>query len=502
MALEDINTTVSVKFIDPVSDSFLDTPITMTFEGDHASDIIDTYSDALSQARVKGGIGGFGIKNSVVPTSGDPVFVLLKATADGYQTGSAAVQISDVGVTEVTVNMVRSGQAVQGAASGSSSTNVSGGTIQQSVVTTTSGGAVSNQTSASFSLATGTTATTASGQSASGTLSTSVSFFSNASGSGALAFPGGFSPTVQNVGGTSSQQSMTTAGFANVTVTDSGGNRITQFSPPIPLSVTIPASTINQAEGRTIQNGDQIQVFSYDESRGVWITEGTTTVSGPDANGNLTATYLTGHLSTWNFGYSGQGCSSGTFSLNRNGNSGAITLRAASADGSWVSSEIVVASANSSFVVSGAPTNLSGYVIQNQNGEQLSSEAGNICNSTGSVTLPSPPSNLISVTFTLNFGPNCPRLNVANLGPAITVYYRKVGAPASSAKSFVISDSNLTKTLGTISGGSVTVQGLESGASYVFQATVDNKPNDRTQLITGPNVTLDLASDVDGICIR
>ncbi len=502
VALEEIHTTISVKFIDPVSGSFLDTPITMTFDGAHAGDIVDTYSDPLTEAQIEGGVGSFGIKNSVIPTSGNPVSIFVLASAPGYQTSSGTVEINEVGAAEITINMVRSGQAVQGAASGSSFTPVNGGSVQQSSQASTSGGAATNQTSASLTLPAGTSARTTSGQSASGSLSTNISFFSNASGTGASAFPGGFSPVVQNASGVKSRQAMTTAGFADVRVTDAGGNRITQFSPPIPLTVTIPASTVNQVAGRTIQNGDQIEVFSFNESNGTWFAEGTTTISGPGPNGNYTATFLTGHLSTWNFGYAGQGCSSGGFTLNRNGNAGAVTLRAYSTDGSWVSSDIVVASSSSSFEITGAPTNLNGYVIKNQDDIQVGSGTGSICNATGSATLPTPPSNLIDVRFTLSFGQNCPRLNVASIGGAITVYYRKEGQPASASKSFLISDDLLTKSQGTISGGAVTVPGLEPGATYIFQASIDNKPNEHRELITGPNITIDVASDVNDICIR
>lgn len=502
VALEEVNTTVSVKFIDAASDSFVDTPVTMTFEGSHAGQIIDTFSDPLTEARVKGGLGSFGIKNSVIPTSGNPVSIFIAGSASGYQTGSATVDINQVGTTEITIHMIRSGQAVPGAASGSTSTALNGGAVQQPTVTSTSGGASTNQTVASISLPAGTSARTTSGQLANGSLTTQVSFFSNASGNGASAFPGGFTPVVQNSAEAKTRQSMTTAGFVNVRVTDSGGNRITQFNPPIPLSVTLPASTINQLTGRSILNGDQIQVFSYNESAGTWFAEGTTTVSGPGQNGNFTATFLTGHLSTWNFGYAGQGCSSGTFNLNRNGTLGAVTLRASSTDGSWVSSDIGVPAANSSFVVFGAPSNLNGYVIRNSDGVQVGSGSGSICNAAGMATLPAPLSNEISVTFSLNFGSNCPRLNIANLGPAITVYYRKVNQPASASKSFLITDGNLTKSEGTISGGSVTVPSLESGSSYVFQASIDNKPNERIELITGPNISLNVAADVDGVCIK
>ncbi|MDA1028463.1 MAG: hypothetical protein O3B41_05345 [Bacteroidetes bacterium] len=502
VALEEVHTTVSVKFIDAASDSFVDIPITMKFDGNQTGQIIDTFSDPLTEARVKGGLGSFGIRNSVVPSGGNPVSIFITGSASGYQTGSATVDINQVGATEITIHMIRSGQAVQGAASGSSSTALTGGAVQQPTVTSTSGGASTNQTAASLSLPAGTSARTTSGQLATGSLATQVSFFSNASGNGASAFPGGFTPVVQNSAGAKTRQSMTTAGFVDVRVTDSGGNRITQFNPPIPLSVTIPASTINQLVGRTIQNGDQIQVFSYNESAGTWFAEGTTTISGPGQNGNYTATFLTGHLSTWNFGYSGQGCSSGMFNLNRNGTLGAVTLRASSTDGSWVSSDITVPAANSTFVVSGAPSNLNGYVIHNSEGVQVGSGSGSICNATGTATLPTPAPNEITVTFSLNFGSNCPRLNIANLGPAITVYYRKVNQPASASKSFLISDANLTKSQGTISGGSITVPGLQSGSSYVFQASIDNKPNERIEMITGPNISLNVAADVDGICIK
>jgi len=502
VALEDINTTVSVKFIDPVQDSFIESEVLMRFEGNNKSDIIDTFSDPMTEANVTGGIGGFGIKNSVVPSSGSPVTVQIIASAPGYDSGSGTVQISEVGLTEVTINMTRTGQAVQSGATAQSAATTSGGTVSQPSTATTDSGSSANQTTASVTLPAGTSARTSSGQAASGTIQTNVSFFTNADGSGASAFPGGFTPTVQNASGVSSQQSMTTAGFAKVTVRDTNGNNITQFDPPIPLTVTIPPTTINQTAGRPIQNGDQIQVFSFVESGAKWVAEGNATVSGPGPNGNFSVTYMTNHLSNWNFGYASDGCSSGNFSLNRNGNAGAATLRVSSSDGSWVSSDIVVAADKSTFTVQKAPLNLTGYVIQNQAGDQVGTGTGSICGATGSATLPAPASNLIDVTFQLNFGATCKRLNVANLGPDVNVYYRKQGEPASAARSFTVTDANLTKLQGTISGGSVVVPGLQSGATYLFNATIDNKAESRTEVVTGSVVTIDVSAEVDGICIK
>ena len=502
VALEDINTTVSVKFIDSVQDSFIESEVLMRFEGNNKADIIDTFSDPMTQANVTGGIGGFGIKNSVVPSESSPVSIQIIASAPGYDSGSGTVQISEVGLTEVTINMTRTGQAVQGGATAQSAATTSGGTVSQPSTATTDAGASSNQTTASVSLPTGTSARTSSGQAATGTIQTNVSFFTNATGAGASAFPGGFTPTVQNASGVSSQQSMTTAGFAKVTVRDTNGNNITQFDPPIPLTVTIPPTTINQTAGRPIQNGDQIQVFSFNEAQAKWVVEGNATVSGPGPNGNFSVTHMTNHLSNWNFGYASDGCSSGSFSLNRNGNVGAVTLRASSTDGSWVSSDIVVAADKSTFTVKKAPLNLTGYVIRNQAGVQVGSGTGSICGATGSATLPAPASNVIDVTFTLNLGATCKRLNVANLGPDINVYYRKQGEPASAARSFTVTDANMTKTQGTISGGSVVVPGLQSGAAYVFNATISNKAETRTEVITGSVVTMDISADVDGICIK
>ena len=55
--------------------------------------------------------------------------------------------------------------------------------------------------------------------------------------------------------------------------------------------------------------------------------------------------------------------------------------------------------------------------------------------------------------------------------------------------------------LGRITGGSITVPGLEQGATYVFESTFDGQKETRTINITGPNMTLDVSNDLsDYMC--
>jgi len=295
---------------------------------------------------------------------------------------------------------------------------------------------------------------------------------------------------------------MTTAGFMSVSVTDGAGKQITQFDPPIPLSVEVPSTTVNQRAGRTIQNGDQIQVFSFSKNLGVWIEEGEVSVSGPNASGNYAATFLTNHLSTWNVGYSDNGCSSGAFTINRNGNTGPLPVTIRASDNSWYSSVGSIPAGESSLRVTNAPANLPGYVIEfpgNGNAELIG--AGSICGSSGTVSLPAPSANVIDTTFTLDFGTTCTALRVTSIG-TYTLNYRKEGASAASSRNILVDDSNMTKdSLQRITGGSLTIPALEQGSTYVFSTTFDNDVTTRSKTITGPTMVLDISDDLDGdIC--
>ena len=496
--LEEINTNVSVRLINPADDSFINDTVNLTFKGDNGGDVIDLYSDPLTAFAVSGGIGAFGIKNAVVPSASNPVTVRVVAKANGFETGSANVVMTSTGLTEAVVYMVRSNQTVQGGATASGSGQATSGTVNQPVQVTTNSGDATNQATASVSVPTGTIATTASGVAATGTLQTNVSFYTAPTQQSSQAFPGGFSGGVQQQNGTVSPNPITTAGFMTVTVTDGAGNEVTQFDPPIELSIDVPGTTINPGTGAAIQNGETIDIMSYDDDNGIWVDEGEATLVGPGQAGNYKATFLTNHLSTWNAGYADNGCTV-TFNINRNGNTGSIRFVAITYDPYWWVNTFIP-STDSQMIIENFPVSHQGGLSWTTilGGVTLSTdEVGDQCGKTITIDFPAPPPTTIDVTFSLDFGSDCSALKTTSIS-SYTVSYRKTGAPASSARTVQITNANFTKdNLNRITGGTVVVPGLEQGETYIFSTSFDGNVETRTETITGANMVLDVSADLD-----
>ena len=418
--LEEINTSVSVRFVDSDTDAFLSSEVTARFLGDNGADVIDIYSDPMPETTFNGGIGAFGVKNSLTPSESNPVIVRLVASANGYETSSQTIQIEEVGLTEATLFMSRSNQTVQGGASASGSGQATSGTVSQPVQATTSGGDATNQATAAVSVPVGTQATTSTGQSASGTLQTNVSFYTAPTTQTAQAFPGGFSGGIQQQSGAVTNQPITTAGFMTVSVTDGSGNEITNFNPAIELSIDVPGTTINPTTGAPVQNGGTITIMSFNETSGVWVNEGNAILDGPNANGNFKATFLTNHLSTWSAGYVDTGCTV-PVTVNRNNNTGSFGIQASARNTSgaliW-SGNSTLAAGNSTKNINDFPTSAASISVIV---DGITATATNPCSNGVTVSLPAPAPSKIDVRFSLDFGNDCPALRTTTISNYVVI---------------------------------------------------------------------------------
>jgi hypothetical protein len=73
---------------------------------------------------------------------------------------------------------------------------------------------------------------------------------------------------------------------------DSNGNKITRFSSPITVAMSIPAS-------RGVSEGEELSLKSYDEDTGLWTTETNTVSVGALNNGFYPGTFQISHLTTF-----------------------------------------------------------------------------------------------------------------------------------------------------------------------------------------------------------
>jgi hypothetical protein len=85
----------------------------------------------------------------------------------------------------------------------------------------------------------------------------------------------------------------------NVTATDTATNTTTQvkrFSQPITITFNLPATTRLRSEGRTVAEGDQFTVKSFDEDEGFWEVEPNKAIVGPEGPKGFPAEFLVDHL--------------------------------------------------------------------------------------------------------------------------------------------------------------------------------------------------------------
>jgi hypothetical protein len=74
------------------------------------------------------------------------------------------------------------------------------------------------------------------------------------------------------------------------------------------IVIQVPGGTINPETGVEVQEGDSVDVWSYEVSEGVWNDERREEITESDDNGNFKVSFPTDHLTTWNLDWKGDYC--------------------------------------------------------------------------------------------------------------------------------------------------------------------------------------------------
>ncbi len=105
--LDSIHTSSTVLVHDAKSNKLITKEVEVTFGGPEGGQVIDIYSDPLTERTIKSGILNFGISNSVKPTDESPAEVTLQFAADGYLSANRTVTIENEGSSKFSVEMIR-----------------------------------------------------------------------------------------------------------------------------------------------------------------------------------------------------------------------------------------------------------------------------------------------------------------------------------------------------------------------------------------------------------
>jgi len=479
IGLKPITTTVSGQFLDGKTGDLIQN-VTVKFIGNDAGDVIDMFSDPLSQQTFKGGFATFGINNNLTPSSSSPVTFTVVAQAPGYVTAYKKVTLTSTDHFSFVATMANKNNLPPGTSTGSnnSATAGSNGTVSQgySVQTTSNSGSTSN---ASMSVPSNTIMTDASGNPLSGTLTSQMIYFNGDSTKAIHQIPGG------------SDDGSISTGFAQIKITDASGKKAAKFSKPVTIHSEVSSSFINPATGNPVKNGDSLEVQSYNENTGQWKKEGMAVLKGPNNGGNYDVYFQISHLSFWKFilpkvKLTKNGA---TINIQRNGNDGVLTGDASTYG--YTLNFSVPANINKIMLPQSIGLEYIPEITANITLNGISggvTQKINLGSGSYNFNLPAPSGNKIDVTF--NLVPKCSdtskKVHVTSI-PTSEVYYQQTGPEWIDAGQ---PDWNFDKNTSVLSGGTLTVNGLIQGKTYTFKTAFDGKTYTKVINITSKKMTV------------
>ncbi len=247
IGLQPITTTVSGVFTDAKTGDLIPN-VTLSFIGNGANNVIDMFSDPITQQSFSGGFATFGISNNVTPTSVQPDSFTVVAQASGYETQYQKVILTDTTHFSFAMNLVNTNNPPTGTSSGSNTTatTTSSGAVAQSYSVQTQSNTGSGS-AASLSVPDSTVFTDANGNKLTGTLTTHMTYYGDST-EALSQLPGGFSDGV------------VTAGFSKISITDANGHHVAKSSKPINVTFGLPSNGINPVTGTSYKNGDSLEV--------------------------------------------------------------------------------------------------------------------------------------------------------------------------------------------------------------------------------------------------
>jgi len=315
------NTPTGVIFINandknptPVGD------FTVTISGSNADKVINDIGK--KEFKVVGGMLSLALEEGVKPTKSNPIQFHINGELNGYVPVSQTITLDKDSASVYVVKMVQYKNLPEGTAAvvGKNTTLTSGATTAPTTIALPSSASKPEQTN--ILVETGTQFLNANGAPITGgTLTSNIVQYSPSSEKALEAFPGGLSAQnlVDASGNKLNAGSFVTAGFVAIDM-KVGNQAVKQFSKPLKVDMEVSNQIVNPNTGSTIKAGDQIAVWSLDESKGVWKREGNTTIA--NNGGKLIASFDIPHLSYWSLNFYSENCTQST-KITVNANAGA-----------------------------------------------------------------------------------------------------------------------------------------------------------------------------------
>lgn len=514
--LPPINTTASIQILDAATMSPISQEVTLTFSGAAGSKVVDTYSDPITELKVRGGFVSFGLDNSVVPSEAQPAEFVVTAKASGYGDRVRTLQVEQTGLNSFVMRLLKENPtgSSQGAAGQRQSvaTNPStGATTQPATVSTppTTG----TQTTAQVTIPQGTVALKADGTPITGQLVTDLRVFeSSAEGfdllpEDALKTPdgktlvvaGALSIKVWNPQTGEVAASLTSTGGAGksgaIECVDNEGN------PGVVASFTVPSDFADIVAGETA-----LDVIGYNPVQKTSAVIGTAELDGTTASFcyqslNYEPLQPIDSEIYYTVGLEGGATqdAGATVTVKPNGNSGNITLEVRAPGVSRTKSKAIpqdgsdVVFRNQSGWANALPVTFT-YNLVASTEDGTSTALPNINPFSGSYTLTLPASE-DGIDVTLEVVAECSGdLKVPLVGDlsGLVVVYREKGNTTKPYKSMSVSVETSSTAFERATG---TMKGVLAGTSYEVLATLGTSSDSRTVTPKSDGEVIRIGSD-------
>ena len=536
--LDSIETTISGQFVDAATGQLLENPVTLEFKGPDQNAPVDMYSDPISSQTATGGVTSFGLTNERTPTPNNPVKLHVVASADGFQTTSAIVEVQQEGSTFFRLEMLSKNPAHQ--PDEASGVRDHSGTVNQGRLTTelTVQTPDKDRGTAGIHLPSGSVLRTGS-DSSEGNLTVDLNYYPPTDGT-MDALPGnGAMETNTNA------ERFNVAGYMNLRIRDGNGRTISRITgsrghKKPETTVSFPEDTDHPSTGRPLQAGDELILFQYDPNNGLWRSDTTITVetlqttenpsslsSGFSAGSDdLGIRWNAGGRSTsgwWAWGTQSQSScdANAQVQIDHNGQEGdlKVVLQRSGLRYSGSSSLSTLTSENiplSQLIAQSSVAQYQNYelVFTTRDGQTRTITNVDPCTGPYSVTLPEPTS-VPRTDALFRAYPECPgeqKVRITSV-PTVTIYYRKSNAP-SGARWQTAGEENIHWVMDDpdnptyIKWAELRLDGLRQDTRYDMYTTYDGQryeasalvPDRTSATIEEDRVLVEYSQDFSSVC--
>ncbi|NJB82482.1 hypothetical protein [Wenyingzhuangia aestuarii] len=250
---------------------------------------------------VDNGFISVGIHKGEIIDESDPIEIDLLLKKDGYLDKRQTIFFNGTSNQLIDISMVKKSDAPTGVKFATSAETLTGGKTSSEVVVKVEADAAKQQELV-ITLPENTSFLDRKGNTLSGNdLIVDIGSFDPSNSESTDNYPGGFLVSeIDTPDGESQDIAFVTAGFTTLNMTV-GGEEVKSFDKPISVCMDIDPNTINPETNQPIQEGETIDIWSYDEEDAKWVHEKTGTVGRE--NGKLCVVFETTHLSFWNLDY-------------------------------------------------------------------------------------------------------------------------------------------------------------------------------------------------------